>query len=347
MSEQITVSVLGAAGFVGGELIRLLQSHRQVKLLDATSRARAGQAIGRSLPALRHFPEAGRKRFSTIETMREADVVFSCLPGGVLPRVLAQIRPKAKRIINLAGDYRLRDPALLATHYPETAAHGVPEGARYLIPEFWQQDYADCQLINLPGCMAVATFYSLYPLVAAGLVEGEIVAEAKTGSSGSGKESAEHPAERSHNYRPYKLSGHRHEPEIIQALRDHAGSEVALRLSVGSLDGPRGISVSSFMTLRDGVTELDVRKAFFSAYGGTRFVRYLGQAQGPWNVPMLKTVVGSNAVEVASHVDGRRCTVISALDNLIKGAAGQGIQAMNLMHGFSEDEGLTHGGMWP
>ncbi|GLR12195.1 N-acetyl-gamma-glutamyl-phosphate reductase 1 [Chitinimonas prasina] len=347
MMKTVTVSVLGAAGFVGGELIRLLQSHRHVQLVDVTSRARAGQPIGRSLPALRHFPETGRKRFATIEAMREVDIVFSCLPGGVLPKIMEQIRPKARRIINLAGDYRLRDPALLARHYPETAVTGVPADSRYVIPELWQPEYADSSLLNLPGCMAVATFYGLYPLVARGLVESEIVAEAKTGSSGSGKESAEHPAERSHNYRPYMLSGHRHEPEIMQALHDHTGHQVALRFSAGSLDSPRGIAVSSFLTLREGVTELDVRKAFFSTYGTTRFVRYLGPAQGPWSMPMLKTVVGSNAVEVATDIDGRRCTVVSALDNLIKGAAGQGIQAMNLAEGFDEDEGLSHGGMWP
>ncbi|MBW7565220.1 N-acetyl-gamma-glutamyl-phosphate reductase [Chromobacterium subtsugae] len=347
MMKTVTVSVLGAAGFVGGELIRLLQGHRHVQLVDVTSRARAGQPIGRTIPSLRHFPETGRKRFVAMESMQPVDIVFSCLPGGALPGMLEQIRGKARRIINLAGDFRLRDPELVAKHYPQTAALGMPADARYLIPEFWQAEYADAPLLNLPGCMAIATFYSLYPLVARGLVESDIVAEAKTGSSGSGKESAEHPAERGHNYRPYKLSGHRHEPEIVEALAEHAGQRVDLRFSAGSLDSPRGISVSSFFTLREGVQELDVRKAFMSAYGNTRFIRYLGPAQGPWNMPMLKTVVGSNAVEIATDTVGRRCTVVSALDNLIKGAAGQAIQAMNLAEGFDEAEGLAYGGMWP
>jgi LysW-gamma-L-alpha-aminoadipyl-6-phosphate/LysW-L-glutamyl-5-phosphate reductase len=169
----------------------------------------------------------------------------------------------------------------------------------------------------------------------------------KTGSSGGGRSAAEHPAERSHNFRPYKLSGHRHEPEVVEALETFSGQRVDVRLSVGSLDVPRGISVTSHCTLREGVSELDVRKAFATAYGSTRFVRYLGPAQGPWNVPMLKTVVGSNAVEIATDTIGRRCTVVSALDNLIKGAAGQAIQLMNIAEGFDEAEGLAYGGMWP
>lgn len=347
MMKTISVSVLGAAGFVGGEIVRLLESHRYVELLDCTSREKAGHPISRSLPAMRHYPETGRKRFSRLEELRESDIVFSCLPSGVLPQVIDQVGPRARRIINLAGDYRLSDPALVEKYYPRTAAAPRAPKTQYVIPELWNEDCGKSPLINMPGCMAVASFYSLFPLLRADLILDDVVVEAKTGSSGSGRDSQEHPAERAHNYRPYKLSGHRHEPEIVQALRDHTGHAVSLRFSVGSLDGPRGIAISSFTTLRDGVSALDVRKAFHSSYASTRFIRYLGHAGGGWSMPMLKTVIGSNAVEIATDIDGTRCTVVAALDNLIKGAAGQGIQAMNLAEGFEEDEGLAHGGMWP
>ncbi|MFD7659505.1 N-acetyl-gamma-glutamyl-phosphate reductase [Actinosynnema sp. NPDC059797] len=326
----VRVAVVGATGYAGAELVRLLLDHPGVEPAFLSSERSAGAAVERVLPSVRNHPGARGLRLRPLAELPEVDVAFGCLPGGRLPGVLPLVADRAERVVNLAGDFRLVDPAQVAEHYP--ASVGRSEPFAYCVPEFGVPGE---RLLNLPGCMAVATLYALYPLVAGGLVEPDVVVDAKTGSSGGGKDPTEHPAERFGNFRPHKPHGHRHGPEVLRALRALAGAEVDLQFSTHSLDVARGVLVSAYSTLRDGVTGVDVRRAYLTAYATTPFVRVRGHG-----LPTVKTVVGSNVAEVAALVRGRRVVTVATLDNLLKGAAGQAVQALNRLSGFPEHLGL-------
>lgn len=334
--RPITVAVLGGTGYTGGELIRLLLDHPKVELVFASSERSAGLSVGSVLPWLRNCPRSTKLKYRPLDELPEVDVAISCLPGGELPGRMGLVAERAKRVLNVGGDFRLRDPEQAALHYPASAAW--PESFAYYVPEF--TEVPENRFVNLPGCMAVTTLYALRPLFAEQLVEPDVVVDAKTGSSGSGRGSTEHPAERSGNFRVHKPFGHRHGPEILQAMADYAGAVPDLQFSTYSLDTVRGIVVTAYSRLRPGVTALDVRRAYAASYARTPFVRLRPSPKSPQDFPMLKSVVGSNMAEVAISVRGDRCVTVAALDNLIKGAAGQAVQAFNLLHGLPEKSGL-------
>ncbi|MEU8467850.1 N-acetyl-gamma-glutamyl-phosphate reductase [Streptomyces sp. NPDC029006] len=342
--ERIRVAVIGASGYTGGEVIRLLLEHPHVELAFLSAERAAGAAVGSVHPWLRNHPRTAGLTFRPLAELADTepvDIAFGCLPTGTLPERLPLIAQHAKRVLNLGGDFRLRDTGDIRLHYPDTAAHPPQEDFAYYVPEL-SPAVPGGRFVNLPGCMAVTTIYALYPLFAQGepLVTDRIVVDAKTGSTGGGRGSGEPPAERTGNFRVHKLHGHRHAPEIRQALADFTGTEVDLRFSTHSLDVARGIMVTAYSELRDGVTALDVKRAYAKAYVGRPFVRVRPAPKAPQDFPMLKAVVGSNVAEVALSVRDGQCVTVAALDNLIKGAAGQAVQAMNLISGFPEAAGL-------
>ncbi|TYP79035.1 N-acetyl-gamma-glutamyl-phosphate reductase [Paenibacillus methanolicus] len=347
-SKPIRVAILGGSGFTGSELYRLLGRHPYIEVAFISSESKAGVPVDRYFVHALRKKSGGSLKFSKLaELDGHYDAVFSCLPTGSLPPYIAHVAAHTDRIFNVSGDYRVNDPDLLRQHYPETLKHDIPGGSHYFIPEFSAIN-RDAKIVNLPGCMAVASIYTLYPLVARDLIEPRVVTNANTGSSGAGKASAETHAERAHNYRPHKVHGHRHKPEIEHALKVHENRTVDLQFSTFSLDLPRGILVASYSRLKEGVTELDVKKAFHGAYAAKPFVHYFHGKSGPQG-PMIKTVLGTNNAEVAAYVEGDNCVSIASIDNLIKGAAGQALQAANLYFGLPEETGLAPAaeGAWP
>ncbi|MDR7275434.1 N-acetyl-gamma-glutamyl-phosphate reductase [Catenuloplanes atrovinosus] len=342
--EKVRVAVLGASGYTGAELVRLLLDHPHVELSYLSSERHSGRPVSSVLAGVRNHPRAAGLRFRPLEACDEVDVAFGCLPGGALPAQLPKLTERAGRIINLAGDFRLRDAAQAAVHYPESASWTEP--FRYFVPEFSASPVPE-RLLNLPGCMAVTTLYALQPLFAAGLATEDVVVDAKTGASGGGSRSAEHPADRIGNFRVHKPYGHRHAPEITQALGDFAGTAPRLRFSTYSLDVARGIVVTAYGRLRPGVSAQDVKRAYGTAYARTPFVRFRGAARTPADFPMLKSVVGSNVAEVAVSVEGDQYVAVAALDNLIKGASGQAVQALNTVYGFAPSLALPFTAVTP
>jgi N-acetyl-gamma-glutamyl-phosphate reductase len=343
MSSRMTTAVLGGSGFIGAELVRLLAGHPEADLAFVSSEAHAGQRLGRAVPGLRNASVAGH-RLRALAELPKVDVAIACLPTGTLPECLEMVCERANLVLNVAGDYRLHDPAEVAAHYPAS------EGCRrapvpYYVPEFSARPTGP--VISLPGCMASAALYALYPLCHAGLIQPQVVVDAKTGSSGGGSHDGhEHPAVRDGNVRVHKLHGHRHEPEIRQALLDLTGAAVDLQFSAFSLPMARGVLVAAYSKLRDGAGLAQVRQAYARAYAGTPFVRVVS-GSGAMSMPMLKTVTGSNVVEVGASVEGSRCVTVAALDNLIKGGAGQAVQALNKLHGLDERLGLPESAPWP
>ncbi|MDG9672845.1 N-acetyl-gamma-glutamyl-phosphate reductase [Micromonospora sp. DH14] len=342
MSEHISAAVLGGSGFIGAELIRLLAAHPRVVPTFVSSARHAGQRVGQVVPGLRNTSIGGH-HMRKLDEMPDVDVAFACLPNGVLPSVLDDVANRANVVINLAGDYRLRQTDQVERHYPASAG-GWRQPIPYYIPEFAPTPTEP--VLNLPGCMAAATIYALYPLFKADLAAEDVVVDAKSGSSGSGTGSVEHPAVRDGNVRVHRLHGHRHAPEVRQALNDLTGRAPDLQFSTFSLPVARGVMVSAYGRLKPGAGESDVRRAFARAYADAPFVR-VAAGRSPMGMPMLKTVVGANVAEVAAVVSGDRWVVVSALDNLIKGGAGQAVQTVNRIHGMDERLGLPEAGGWP
>ncbi|OBZ17152.1 N-acetyl-gamma-glutamyl-phosphate reductase [Bacillus sp. FJAT-26390] len=340
------VAILGGSGFTGAELYRLLRKHPHFEVDFVSSESKAGFPVDKFYIGSIHKKKPGSLKFNkAAELDGHYDAIFSCLPTGSLPKIIQHAAEHTDYIFNVSGDYRIADTDLLNRHYPETLKHDFEGDWHYYIPEFSEINSA-VKVVNLPGCMAVATLYTLYPLVAHDLIEGRVVTDAKTGSSGGGKSTTEHHAERSHNFRAYKVHGHRHKPEVEHALTYHLDRSVNLQFSVFSLDLPRGIMATSYSLLKEHVTDVDVKKAFYSAYASKPFLHYFNSGSGS---PMIKTVVGTNYAEIGAYVEGRNCVSIATIDNLIKGAAGQAIQAANLYFGFPEEAGLQFEfeGAWP
>ena len=310
-ARMIRVAVLGATGYTGGELLRLLFAHPNVSVVFASSESSAGMPVANTVPALRTNSKAKGLLLQELAELGPVDIVFSCLPCGLLPEKLAFVEARAARIINLAGDYRLRSRGDIEKH-TET----------YFVPELCAVT-PTTKLLSLPGCMAAATLYALYPLVRNKLIEVDVIADAKTGSSGGGKD-----------------HGHRHRPEIVDALHRFTGTRLDLQFSTHSLDLPRGVLVATYSKLKPGVTSLDVKRAYVQAYVKSSFVHYL-TGGNRLALPMIKTVAQTNAVEVGTSIEGRNCVTVATLDNLAKGAAGQAVQAFNRLMGVAEKTAET------
>ncbi|MFD0587429.1 N-acetyl-gamma-glutamyl-phosphate reductase [Paenibacillus sp. GCM10027627] len=340
------VAILGGSGFTGAELYRLLGRHPHFEVAFVSSESKAGVAADKYYIGSVHKKKPSALKFSKIADLDgHYDAIFACLPTGELPRIIERVAEHTDYIFNVSGDYRIADQDVLQQHYPETVKYPFEGGWHYFVPEFSEIDRS-VKIVNLPGCMAVATLYTIYPLVAHDLIEGRVVTDAKTGSSGGGKKASEHHAERSQNFRAYKVHGHRHRPEVENALSVHLGRTVDLQFSVYSLDLPRGIMATTYSWLKEGVTAVDVKKAFYGTYASKPFLHYFNSGGGS---PMIKTVAGTNYAEVGAYVDGRSVVSIATIDNLIKGAAGQAVQAANLYFGYEEEAGLPFEGegAWP
>lgn len=344
LEAHLRAAVVGGTGYTGAELTRLLLDHPHVDVAFVTSQTSAGVPLGTAVRALRNHPRSSSLRLCKVEEVEHVDVAFGCLPRGVLPAIMPLLAERAKHVVNLAGDFRLRDEAASGRHYPESSSWSEP--FVYYVPDLAPD--AAGRFYNLPGCMAVATLYALYPLFAERLVEPDVVVDAKTGSSGAGRRSGDNAAERWGDFRPHKLHGHRHAAEVVEALAELTGAALDLQFSTYSLDLSRGVFVSCYARLRPGCSALDVKRAFARAYRDTPFVRLRPMgARAPADLPALRAVSGSNVAEVAVAVEGTRCVAVTALDNLVKGAAGQAVQAMNRIFGLDETAGLACTGTVP
>jgi len=341
---MVTVSILGASGYTGGELLRLLLQHPHVEIASATSQTFAGQYLHRAHPNLRGATDL---KFVTRDALAPADVVFTCVPHGAAMKVVPGLLERGSRVVDLSADFRLRDAAAFERWYGER--HAAPEWlarAVYGLPEFHREALRTARLVSGVGCTATATNLALYPLVQAGLLTtGPIVADIKIGSSASGLEAnlASIHAERSGALRLYAPTTHRHVAEIQQELRLN-GHAPQVHYSAHAVELVRGILATCHaFVARDGVTDKDLWRAYRDAYQGEPFVRLVKDRQGIHRFPDPKLVAGSNYADVGFEVEEgtNRVVALCAIDNLVKGAAGSAVQSMNLMLGLDERLGLT------
>ncbi len=341
---KLRASIVGASGYGGGEVLRLLLDHPCVEVLQATSRRHAGAYVPSVHPNLR-----GRTRlqFSTPEEVSACDVLFLAMPHGEASRGMERWSGLSSRVIDLSADFRLRDRGAYRRWYGED--HPSPEWLDrfvYGLPEFHRDRLRGARLASGVGCNATAVNLAIMPLVRAGLVE-RVIADVKVGSSEAGdapSPSGHHP-ERSGVIRTYAASGHRHEGEVRQEL----GEGFGLHMTVTSVDVVRGVLCTAHVLTTRAVEEREVWRLYRSAYESEPFVRVVKDRAGLHRCPEPKVVAGTNYADVGFEVEegGRRVVALSAIDNLMKGAAGSAVQCMNLMCGFEEEAGLGFAGLHP
>jgi N-acetyl-gamma-glutamyl-phosphate/LysW-gamma-L-alpha-aminoadipyl-6-phosphate reductase len=346
---MIRATVVGGSGYAGGELLRLLCGHPEVEVVQVTSERLAGKPVATVHPPLRGRPEL---RFSTRDTLAESDVVFAAMSHGESSAMIDQLRDSAPVVIDLGADFRLRD----ALDYPRWYGweHPAPDllgSAVYGIAELHRGEIATASLIAAGGCLATASILGLAPLACAGLLDPAVplVIEAKVGSSAAGSQSGDstHHAHRSGEIRSYAPTGHRHTAEIRQEL--HAGATQDVAFSATAVEAVRGVLVTAHAFLNTDLDDRDLWRLYRSRYSAEPFVRIVKSHTGLHRSPSPKLLSGTNYCDVGFERDphSRRVVVTAALDNLVKGSAGQAVQACNIRHGFPETLGLEFGGLYP
>ncbi|MFD7168121.1 N-acetyl-gamma-glutamyl-phosphate reductase [Streptomyces violascens] len=323
------VSVVGAAGYTGGELLRLVHAHPKLELVQPLSRRHAGRPVAEVHPNLHHLALT----FRAPQELQPVDTVFLALPSGASAEVEAVVGERAETVVDLSPDFRGGRLSADGTAY------------RTGLPELFADELVGARRISVPGCMATAAVLALAPVQRAGLVAGDVVVDARAGSSGSGAEPgpASHHAERGNAFRVYQPAGHRHETEIA------ALTGVRARMTVTAVPTVRGAQVLCHVTPPGPVTRREVLQVLQRAYRDHPFVRIVARGRGVHRMPDPQFLAGTNFVDIGCAVDedGGRIVLVAALDNLVKGAAGGGVQSLNVACGMPQDAGLEFPGLHP
>jgi len=348
MSEPVRIAILGASGYTGAELIRLLGTHSKAELAILTADRRAGQPLGAVFPHLAHLNTPTLVAIDDVADWSGVDLVFCCLPHATTQAVIAGL-PDHLKIVDLSADFRLADVDVYAQWYG--GAHKAPElqkTAVYGLTELAREQIAGCRLVANPGCYPTGPQLALIPLIESGLIEPDgIVIDAKSGVSGAGrgaKEGMLH-AEVSEGIHAYSVASHRHSPEIEQGLSQAAGRPVLTSFTPHLMPMNRGILCTMYVQTKGGADAATLLTKLAVRFQGEPFVKVLPKGA----TPHTRHVRGSNLCLIGA-VDDRvpgRVVLVTAIDNLVKGAAGQAVQNMNVMFGLPETEGLAQIPMFP
>ena len=339
-------SIIGGSGYAGGEVARLLLSHPNIELVQVTSESHVGEYLYNVHPNLR-----GRTKlqFTTPDQIAPCDVLFVALPHGEAQKRIDALSALAPRIVDLSADFRLHDLAAYKRWYGEP--HHAPawlDKFVYGLPELHRDEIRNTQHVSGVGCNATATNLALLPLVRANLLDATcpIIVDIKVGSSegGNSPSLASHHPERSGSVRTFSAVGHRHTGEVEQEL-----GLTNVHLSITSIEMVRGVLATAHCFLKAGATEKDLWRAYRGTYKDEPFVRIVKDKTGIYRYPEPKILSGSNYADVGFELDEAtgRAVSLCAIDNLMKGAAGSAVQAMNLICGFSETDGLGFSGLHP
>src|ERR1041385_7477329 len=334
LSTKIRIGIFGGSGYGGSELLRLLLFHPNADIVFVTANEQAGKSVAEV-----HRNLNGLTQLNFIkdpEDLSNIDCVFFALPHGqamdIVPRLPANLKA-----IDLSGDFRLRDQSVFEKHYkqPHTAMHAQSEFV-YGLTETNRDAIRNARLIANPGCFATATLLGLAPLVATGMIHGRVVVDTKTGSSGSGAKAASntHHPQRMTSFYAYKPFTHQHVPEIEQELAHVGDWTNELVFMTHSLPVARGIFASIYAEAKNDLSETELREMFADYYRDSFFVRLVNGS------PDINWVKTTNFCDIGLAARGKQIVVFSAIDNLVKGAAGQAVQNMNLMFGLEEKTGL-------
>lgn len=346
MSDRLSIAIVGASGYAGGEFLRLTLGHPHLNVTQVTSERFAKQPVHLVHPNLRG---ATKLRFSSLEDLQDADLLVLGLPHKESSGRFDELSRKAPRMLDLAADFRLKDPAVYEKFYGEP--HPRPDVLPrfvYANPELHRDELRGATHIAGAGCLATAAILGLYPLLKYAVpAKGDIIVEGKIGSSAAGNRptDAGHHPERAGVVRTYAATGHRHTAELMQEL---PGS-FPVHLTATAIERVRGILVTAHVFLPDGYSDRDVLGAYREAYEDEPFIRLVTAKRGIHRVPDPKILDGTNFCDVGFELDNEtgRVVVMSALDNLVKGTAGHALQALNISMGWPETLGLGFLGLHP
>ncbi|MGZ6081100.1 MAG: N-acetyl-gamma-glutamyl-phosphate reductase [Myxococcaceae bacterium] len=349
---RLRAVLIGGTGYGGAEILRRLLFHPQVEVARVTAADNIGKKVGEVHFSLSGLSDLTFQEMAPEQAVAGMDVAFLAMPHKTTAKVVQAILGSGVRIVDLSGDFRLRDPAAYERYYgvahpsPKSLTEGV---FTYGMPEVNRAAIGKAKYIASPGCFATTIALGLLPLARAGMLGGPVHTVAATGRSGSGANpqlTTHHPL-RAVNLRTYKPLDHQHIPEILQTLHGAGGRDLALEFVPVSAPLPRGIFSTSFVDVPATTTAEQLQEAWVRCYAGEPFVRVVQGRQ-----PEVVAVAGGNYVEVGFALGAptgptRRVVCFSALDNLVKGGAGQAVQAFNVMMGFDETLTLKEPGLWP
>ena len=351
--KNLRIGIVGGSGYVGGELLRLLLLHPQAEVTMVTSRQSVGEYVFNMHPNLRGLTQLKFVPLDLTELQKNCDLVFTATPHGGSVNLVPKLLEVGLKVIDMSADFRLKNPEDYDKWYGWKHAHPeLLKEAAYGFPELHRQEIKGARLVACPGCMATAAVLALAPVIKVDFVErNRIVVDVKIGSSGAGSKPsiASHHPERFSGVRPYKVIGHRHIAEIEQELSGIAGEPMAISFTPHAVNMVRGILATIHVFPKNPLTSKDVWKTLRGQYEGEPFIRFVKYQKGPYQLPDPKVTMGTNFCDIGFELDphANRLILFSALDNMVKGASGQGVQCLNILMGLDESTGLRSTGFHP
>jgi len=349
----LKIGIIGGTGYVGGELMRLLLLHPQVEITMLTSRKTIGEYVFDVHPNLRGLTQLKFVPIDIAELQKKCDLVFTATPHGGAVDLVPKLLDAGLKVIDMSADFRLKNPADYETWYGWKHTHPeLLKEAAYGMPELHREEIKTAHLVACPGCMASAAIFALVPIVKTGLVDTEhLVVDLKVGSSGGGSKHtlASHHPERFGGVRPYKVVMHRHIGEVEQELNAFADEPFKVSFTPHAVNMVRGILATVYAFPKQPLSNKDVWKALRSTYHNEPFIRFVKYQKGLYKLPDPKVTLGTNYCDIGFEVDDRtnRLLMFSAIDNMVKGASGQGVQCLNIMMDIDETTGLKSTGFHP
>ncbi len=346
---MVNVAIIGASGYTGVELARILCNHPQVNLTAATSRQYANQPLSKVFPNLRKKTDLICENLTTDELCARADFFFTAVPHKTAMNIVPDLLAAGKKVVDLSADFRLRDVAVYEQWYQPHSAADLLQEAVYGLPELYREQIRATRLVANPGCYPTSIILGLAPLLkAGGIIPHSIIADSKSGTSGAGRSAQVGSlfCEVTDGFRAYKVGGtHRHTPEIEQEINALLPEPVQISFTPHLLPISRGILSTVYAQLKPGIHHTDITHWYNTMYAQEPFVRMLPDD----TFPATQHVRGSNFCDIGFKIDIRtnRIIILSTIDNIVKGAAGQAVQNMNLMCGFAETAGLEAAPFFP
>jgi N-acetyl-gamma-glutamyl-phosphate/LysW-gamma-L-alpha-aminoadipyl-6-phosphate reductase len=350
---MMRIGIIGGTGYVGGELLRLLLLHPEVEVTVVTSRQSAGEYVFNSHPNLRGLTQLKFVPMDTAELQKNCDLIFTATPHGGSVNLVPKLLDAGLKVIDMSADFRLKNPADYETWYGWKHAHPeLLKEAAYGMPELHREEIKKARLVACPGCMASAAIFALVPIIKTGLVDPKhIVADLKVGSSGGGSKPTEasHHPERFGGVRPYKVVMHRHIGEVEQELNALTNEPVSISFTPHAVNMVRGILATIHAFPKQPLAAKDIWKALRASYPNEPFIRFVKYQKGIYQLPDPKVTQGTNYCDIGFEIDPHtnHLLMFSAIDNMVKGASGQGVQCLNLMMDIDETTGLKSTGFHP
>lgn len=339
---MVRVGVIGATGYAGAELVKILTAHPEVQLTAITSRQYAGVPYSNVFPAMKGMTDLECEELVLDTFSEKVDVIFTSLPHKLPMSIIPRFIDMGKKVVDLSADFRFDSITAYESVYQAHSAKELFDVSVYGLSEVYKDDISNTPLVGNPGCYPTTVLLALIPLIRAGMIHtDQIIADSKSGVSGAGRSLAlaTHFCEANEAFKAYKIDGHRHRPEMEEVLSKEAEKAIQLTFIPHLVPMTRGMLSTIYTTIKGYCNPEDIRDCLMSFYEGRPFVRICPDSKNP---PDVKYVQRTNFCDIGFHLDREsgRLVLISAIDNLVKGASGQAVQNMNIMLGFDETLGL-------